>query len=144
MACELGSAKQLMLLDTHALIWFSFGEKLATAAQERIELSLSQDVVLVSAVTAWEIGNLVRLRRLHLFSAPAQWFAQATSHPGIRVVSLEASVALASTELPGILHRDPADRFLVATARALNVPIVTRDEHILTYAAAGHVRAVPC
>jgi PIN domain nuclease of toxin-antitoxin system len=42
------------------------------------------------------------------------------------------------------VHSDPADRLLVATARALGVPIVTRDRRILNYAKAGFVDAVPC
>jgi PIN domain nuclease of toxin-antitoxin system len=46
--------------------------------------------------------------------------------------------------LPGELHNDPADRLIVATARAMRVPIVTRDAPILRYAAAGYVAAMEC
>jgi PIN domain nuclease of toxin-antitoxin system len=46
--------------------------------------------------------------------------------------------------LPGELHADPADRLLIATARQLGVPLVTRDRRILDYAAQGHVDAIPC
>jgi PIN domain nuclease of toxin-antitoxin system len=35
--------------------------------------------------------------------------------------------------LPETFHRDPADRIVVATARALNAPVVTADEKILGY-----------
>jgi PIN domain nuclease of toxin-antitoxin system len=44
--------------------------------------------------------------------------------------------------LPGEIHRDPADRFLIATARHLGVPLMTIDERILAYGAAGHVQTV--
>lgn len=37
-----------------------------------------------------------------------------------------------------------ADRLLVAVARALDVPLVTRDREILAYAKAGHVKAIAC
>jgi PIN domain nuclease of toxin-antitoxin system len=46
--------------------------------------------------------------------------------------------------LPGKLHRDLADRLLVATARDLGARLVTRDERILAYAAQGHLDAIPC
>ena len=46
--------------------------------------------------------------------------------------------------MPGTLHRDPADRLLIATARDLGAPLVTRDARILAYAAQGHLDAIPC
>jgi PIN domain nuclease of toxin-antitoxin system len=44
--------------------------------------------------------------------------------------------------LPGELHRDPADRILIATARLTGAALVTSDERILAYAKHGHVRVV--
>jgi PIN domain nuclease of toxin-antitoxin system len=41
-------------------------------------------------------------------------------------------------------HADPADRLLVATARALPATLITRDAKILSYSKAGHVRALAC
>ena len=41
-------------------------------------------------------------------------------------------------------HGDPADRLIIATARHLGTPVVTRDAKIRAYAEAGHVRVVPC
>ena len=48
-------------------------------------------------------------------------------------------IAVRSTELPGDFHKDPADRFIVATARKLSAPLVTADEKIRAYA---HVRTI--
>jgi PIN domain nuclease of toxin-antitoxin system len=45
---------------------------------------------------------------------------------------------------PGAPPRDPADRIVIATARALGLQLVTRDRAILAYADAGHVAAIPC
>lgn len=47
-----------------------------------------------------------------------------------------------SVYLPGGFRADPADRFLVATARTLDAVLVTRDEKILRYGRAGNVRVV--
>lgn len=133
-----------MLLDTHVLLWLPQTGRLSPAADQAIAASLRTGDVVVSAITAWEIGMLVRSERITLTMRPSAWLARATQDWGIRVVPIDTDIALASTSLPGDFHRDPADRFLVATARVLDVPIVTRDAAILAYAAAGHVRAVAC
>ncbi|NNM72958.1 type II toxin-antitoxin system VapC family toxin [Enterovirga sp. DB1703] len=95
-------------------------------------------------MTAWEIGRLAQSGRIGISMPARTWFFAVTSAAGTEVVPVDADIALAATELPGEFHRDPADRFLVATARHFDVPIVTRDAAILDYAAAGHVRALPC
>lgn len=55
-----------------------------------------------------------------------------------------AEIAVVASFLPGNMHRDPADPLLVATARHLGMPIVTRDAKIIAYAAQGFVRVLPC
>ena len=61
---------------------------------------------------------------------------------GIVVAELSSDVLVASTWLPGDLHGDPADRFIVATARRLGAVLITRDRALLGYGAQGHVRAL--
>jgi PIN domain nuclease of toxin-antitoxin system len=43
-----------------------------------------------------------------------------------------------------VLHNDPADRILIATARRMGMPIMTRDRRILGYAADGYLEAIAC
>lgn len=57
---------------------------------------------------------------------------------------LTPETAIAASFLPGSFHGDPADRILVATARQLGVPLVTRDEKILAYAATGALEVLAC
>jgi PIN domain nuclease of toxin-antitoxin system len=47
---------------------------------------------------------------------------------------------VASTQLPGAFHRDPADQLIVATARVYDVPLVTLDGKIRDY---PHVQVRP-
>ncbi len=54
---------------------------------------------------------------------------------------LSDAICLASTELPGEFHRDPADRLIVALARSLNAELVTVDEKMLKYAEVRTVAA---
>ena len=46
--------------------------------------------------------------------------------------------------LPGDIHGDPMDRILVASARILEMILVTRDKPILAYGREGHVRTLAC
>lgn len=57
---------------------------------------------------------------------------------------MPASVLVASTALPGTPPEDPADRIIIATARAFGYVLVTRDAKVLKYGSDGHVRAIEC
>jgi PIN domain nuclease of toxin-antitoxin system len=55
------------------------------------------------------------------------------------LLALDTAVAVAATRLPGPFHADPADRFLVAQARELGIPLLTADSRISSY---GPVRSL--
>jgi PIN domain nuclease of toxin-antitoxin system len=136
----------MLLLDTCALIWMVLEEPFAATALAAIERAAAVGAALVSPVSAWEVGLLATRRRqsLSFRPDPVTWFDRLLSRPGIRPIPLPHRVAVQAALLPGALHRDPADRLLIATARELDVPIVTRDQRILDYAAQGHVQAIAC
>jgi PIN domain nuclease of toxin-antitoxin system len=135
-----------VLLDTCAAIWVGNRDVLAAAALQAIRAAAARTELLVSPITGWEIGLATRVRGnpLVLLPTPQAWLADLLARPGIRVAPLAPAIALGASYLPGQLHRDPADRLLIATARELDVPIVTRDQRILGYAAQGHVQALAC
>jgi PIN domain nuclease of toxin-antitoxin system len=62
----------------------------------------------------------------------------------MRLAPLSSRAAIAASNLPGTLHRDPADRLLIATAREVGAPLITRDRRILACAAQGHLEAIAC
>lgn len=103
---------------------------------------------LVSPITAWEIGMAARGKpkpdTLVFRTDPQGWFADFMSLPFVAMAPFTARMAIEASYLPDFAHKDPGDRFLVATARELRCPIVTSDAKILDYAALGHVDAVPC
>lgn len=137
-----------LLLDTHAAIWLAEGT-LSDKVFAKVVAAGLTDGVFVSAVSAWEVGLLARPRpsgapAVVFKPDPQAWFARLLSQPIIKEAPLSARIAIESAFLPSPLHGDPADRLLVTTAREMDVPILTRDQRILDYAAAGHVQAVPC
>jgi len=136
----------VVLLDTCAIIWMVEDAPLDGMARAAIRRAASSHSVLVSPVSAWEIGLLAD-RASAGFSfrpSPVLWFKALLAKPGIHLTPLAPDAAVEAAALPGTLHRDPADRLLIATARDLGVPLVTRDARILAYAAQGHLHAIPC
>lgn len=137
-----------LLLDTCAIIYLAEGLPMKPDALARIEQARASSGVLVSPVSAWEVGLMSQAGRrssaLRFHPDAKTWFERVLAAPGIRIAEFDCGIALGSSSLPGELHRDPANRLLVATARQLAIPIVTRDAALLRYAAEGHVEAVGC
>ncbi len=132
-----------VLLDTHVLVWLLAGNaRLGTQARGFIQQAAQDNVLLVSAITPWEIAMLVSKGRLALDRDVGEWVAAALALPGIRLGLLSPEVAVASTRLPGAMHADPADRILAATARHVDAVLVTEDQRLLDYGAAGHLRTL--
>jgi PIN domain nuclease of toxin-antitoxin system len=136
----------MLLLDTHALIWIVAKAPMSPASLAAVRQAASAGEVLVSPVSAWEIGLLATARTsgITFLPTPRRWLQQALSTPGVRLTPLLPEAALEAAFLPGKLHRDPADRLLVASARQLGAAMITRDAQILAYARQGHVDAIPC
>ena len=109
-----------VLLDTHTLLWIVEGQPLEPTAMQAIDAAAVRGELVVSAATAWEVGHLASKSRLaHVFRNDARgWFWKAVRQTHSRVLDLEADLLLGTADLPEPLHRDPADRMLVATARA--------------------------
>ena len=143
-----GQPKAAILLDTNAIIRAQLDRDLGPEARVAIQAAQEEDGILVSVVSAWEIGLLARNRQSptgRLFQPDAEtWFDNVLRAPGVRMAPMNHKIAFAAWNLPEPIHGDPADRLMIAIARELDVPLITRDRAILAYAAAGHVRAVAC
>ena len=128
------AAPRAVLLDTCAVIWLANGDRMAPEAIAAILAAGQADGVLVSPVSAWEVGLLSRSGRdgsaLAFRPDARTWFARVMAAPGIRAAPFTPEIAIEASYLPGALHGDPGDRLIVATARHLGVPVVTRDQRI--------------
>jgi PIN domain nuclease of toxin-antitoxin system len=134
----------MILLDTHALLWLDGGAPMTRERTAAIDDAAARGEVLISPVSAWEIGLLVRKGRIRLDLEPLPWFERALGLPGARLTPLAVAAVISSSFLAEPFHGDPADRLLVATARTVPATLITRDTRILSYAAAGHLRALAC
>lgn len=133
-----------LLLDTCALIWSTSNGDAPKLRAHLLAAHESAQPIWISPISAWEIGNLAASGRIGMTRPVLPWFDEVVARAGARLAELGARVLVASTDLPGEVHRDPADRILIATAREFGLRIVTRDRKILDYAALGHVMALEC
>ena len=122
-----------MVLDTHALVWWVSGGPLSARARDAIARSARTGALRASSITVWEIAMLVARGRLELTLDVVEWLARVEAIESLRFVPVDNRIALASTSLPGEAPRDPADRLIVATARSLDAPLVTRDARLAAY-----------
>ncbi len=132
-----------LLLDTHVWIWLLEGVQgsLSARAMELLNRSSTHGRLLVSVISVWEVAILVTKRRISLTQPLDLWVSAGLSAPGVRLAPLTPEIAIESTRLPGVLHGDPADRIMIATARAMAASLMTCDRAILGYANAGHLQA---
>ncbi|PBB43451.1 MULTISPECIES: type II toxin-antitoxin system VapC family toxin [unclassified Mesorhizobium] len=133
-----------LLLDTCAVIWISQDEPIADAATTAISKAPQSGTLNVSVMSAWEMGMLVSKGRLPSTKTPDRWFDEFVEAAAVTVEGVTPRILIAASYLPAVVHSDPMDRILIATARERDLTIVTRDKAILAYAAQGHVRAIAC
>lgn len=122
-----------LLLDTHVVLWWLAGNRLAPEAQDRIADPAS--VVAVSAASIWEAEIKRALGKLRLDGSLVAHVAAAGFSP--------LAISLEHAERAGRLpahHRDPFDRMLIAQAQLESLTIVTRDRAFTPY----EVEVMPC
>lgn len=130
----------MIVLDTQAWIWWVHKpERLSAPALRAIRTAERGDGLVVSVISVWEIAVKTQLGKLELFMDLREWYRLATSCPNLRVEPLFPPDAMASAQLPGDFHKDPADRIVVAVARRLGAPLATSDRRIQDY---QHVQTV--
>ena len=141
----MSTATDRLLLDTCAIIWIAQDEPIRPEAKAIMRHAWSSGQgVSVSPISAWELGLLSARGKLPAAQSATAIFGEVLTTAGVKVEALTPSVLVDSSFLPEPLHRDPADRIIIATARAQDLTIVTRDRLILDYASRGHVRAIAC
>lgn len=124
----------MIVLDTHALIWWiAQPDLLSPAARARIDRETEGAGIHVSAISCWEIALLVRKQRLALTLDVADWIAKTEALPFVQFVPVDNRIALRSNALPGDLHDDPADRLITATALTLGATLITKDARLHAY-----------
>ena len=119
------------ILDTCTLIWLCTDPKrISETAREAIETT--QAPLLLSDVSAIEIALKWQSGKIALPDPPRHWLEKQIAIWGLKCLALSRSDIYRTTELPNH-HKDPFDRWLVATALGANATILTPGTAIRQY-----------
>ena len=141
-----------LLLDTNALIWFLSAAPLEAEALIAIGEAQAIGTLFVSPISAWEAALALQHRnpdrRPNLSDQDAAtWFRKGRLQMGAKLIRIGVRIALEAARVPAACqHGDPGDCYLIATARANRLVIVTRDGFIcrLPNNRPGYVEVIPC
>jgi PIN domain nuclease of toxin-antitoxin system len=111
----------------------------SAAGLATLRKAAAENRILLSVISIWEVALLESKGRIGLSMECGAWVRQALATPGLTLAPITPEIAIQSTRLPGALHGDPADRLIVATARAHGATLLTKDEKLLAYGRARHV-----
>lgn len=120
-----------LLLDTHALIWFSNGDPALTQAA-RAAIEDSDNERYVSHATAWEMAIKFNLGKLQLQVSYEAIFPGVLNANKITLLMPALAHYKALIRLPPH-HGDPFDRLIVAQAQVEGLTVVTTDRSFAAY-----------
>jgi PIN domain nuclease of toxin-antitoxin system len=120
-----------VLLDTYVWLWWlTESPELSTSERAALDRTAEAQQVFLPAISLWEAQMLHSGKRIELPLAFADWLRRASAPGVVKVLPLDVEIVTALERLPRSFRGDPADRLIVATARAHRLPLATRDEYI--------------
>ena len=118
-----------MILDTCALLFLASGDRrLSRGARERLASAATR---WYCAISSFEIALKLQ-GKLELSSSPLRWLQALEERYSLSELSLDSALCAAAARLPPH-HRDPCDRFIIAAALRLQVPVITSDPKFAPY-----------
>lgn len=119
-----------MILDTCALLFLASGDlRLSRSVRDRLA---GEPTRWFCAISSFEIALKCHQGKLELPLAPLRWLRELEVRYGLTEVPIDSALCVEASGLP-YFHRDPFDRFIIAAALQLRVPVVTIDEKFAAY-----------
>jgi PIN domain nuclease of toxin-antitoxin system len=116
----------MIVLDTQILVWMNLApEKLTKKATEAMA---EAGTLVIPSISLWEISMLVHYGRLELPCSPLDWLNAVLGLARVHLQDITPRIAVLSGSAN--MHGDPADRLVMATAKALECPLITADRKI--------------
>ena len=124
--------------DTHALLYHAAGRGLGPKAAAMFAAAeAGRAVIYVPLAVLWEVTLLARAARINLRRTPRAFFVDLFTNVAYQPYDLTREQVFDADELR--FNRDPFDALIVAAARALELPLITRDTDIVD---AGVVKTI--
>lgn len=118
-----------MLLDTHIWLW-ALLDPGRLSARVRALFAAPAAALRLSPISLWEALMLAERGRIVLEPDPRRWLDRALAAAPVAEVPLTFEVAMASRSI-ALDHKDPADRFIAASALVFGLTLVTADTRLL-------------
>lgn len=118
-----------MLLDTHIWLWALLDPARLSRAVRAL-LASPTETLRLSPISVWEAVMLAERGRIALEPDPRRWLDRALAAAPVAEAPLTFEVAMASRSI-ALEHRDPADRFIAASALVFGLTLVTADARLL-------------
>jgi PIN domain nuclease of toxin-antitoxin system len=118
-----------LLLDTQIWVWGILEPRRIKPAVAAL-LENPDHELWLSPVSIWEVLVLSREKRLQLDPDAEEWVRRWLRERPMREAPFSREIAIQSERL-ALPHPDPADRFIAATAKVLDLVLVTADEHLI-------------
>jgi PIN domain nuclease of toxin-antitoxin system len=115
------------LLDTHTALWFLNGERLTSNTKDLITHGENY----ISVVSLWEVAIKMNIGK-YSFEGGFSALRDLVKDNGFIVLPIKDEYMEWLFSLP-LIHRDPFDRLIIATALSEDLTIITTDENIQKY-----------
>ena len=121
----------MILLDTHIWVnWILKGDTaLPTAVVDAMQ---EEDCLAVSTISCFEVSLLAKRGRIELPLPVNEWLEEALVNSGVVAIPISCTIADRSVALPDI-HRDLADRIIIATALVHDIRLASMDSKFPDY-----------
>lgn len=117
-----------LLLDTHIWIWYlASNPRLSQTLIKAIEDETNE--LYLSPISIWETLLLGEKKRVILEPTPEEWVKDSLLELEVIEAPLSNEIAILSRKLD-LVHQDPADRFIAATAVHYGFILATVDENL--------------
>jgi len=114
-----------ILLDTCTVIWATLSPSVLSPDAAEL-IGDEGNVILVSAVTAWEIATKVRSGKMPEAADLERHYVEIMAEAGYTMIPIDTESALRAGRLVG-KHRDPFDRMIAAQALGMDIPVISPD-----------------
>ena len=121
----------MIVLDTHIWHWWT-NQITGKLTDQQIDLIEEADEIAVSAISCFEMAWLNRHGRIDLGMTFESWLAEVKASATVTFLPVTPEIAALAVALPEH-HKDPQDRFIIATALIHQTYLMSFDSNFPLY-----------
>jgi len=121
----------LYVTDTHPLVWYATGKHGRLSKRvlhDFIAAERGETLIYVPPFVLWEIALLLKVGRLAVHEEYGDWAERLIARRGFELTIFNIAVATEAYYYP---FNDPFDGVITATAKVMDLPLITKDLEII-------------